>query len=344
MLAASRRSTETGELFNEEFRYLAKDGHVVWVLERAALLNRDEHGRPEFFQGLILDITARKQAEEKADAAEERFRMLAEGGPLVVFEFAVTHGDRRAFEMHYISPSADELLGVKRSGWERSLEGLLSMVHPDDRERMARVADDVFGSGEVWAHVFRLIAGDGRVVWVLVRGQAIERDEHGRPSLFQGVLIDVTEDAELHAALEASEATFRSLVETMPAVPWIEAVDRETGTSRFTMIGPQVEDLLGYSGDELLAEPDHWTRLVHPDDRERVIAASDHSNRTGEPWNELYRVMHRDGSVRWILSTARTSSDEGRPMWHGVTIDVTSHMARGSMSLRAAEAVERDRV
>lgn len=344
VLAASRHSTETGELFNEEFRYLAKDGRVVWVLERAALLNRDEHGRPEFFQGLILDITARKQAEEKAEAAEERFRMLAEGGPLVVFEFAVTHGDPRAFEMHYISPSADELLGVKRSGWEGSLEGLLSMVHPDDRERMARVADEVFGSGDVWAHVFRLIAGDGRVVWVLVRGQAIERDEQGRPSLFQGVLIDVTEDAELHAALQASEATFRSLVETMPAVPWIEAVDRESGTSRFTMIGPQVEELLGYSGDELLAEPGHWTRLVHPDDRERVVAASDHSNRTGEIWNELYRVMHRDGSVRWILSAARTSSDEGRPMWYGVTIDVTSHVARGSTPLRAAGAVERDRV
>ncbi|HVF07559.1 MAG TPA: PAS domain-containing protein, partial [Actinomycetota bacterium] len=344
VLAAVDRSSETGELFNEEFRYLAKDGHVVWVLERAALLSRDERGWPEFFQGLIVDITARKHAEEKAEAAEERFRMLAEGGPLVVFEFAVTHRDPPAIEIRYLSPSAVDLLGLQTTGWERSLEGWLSMVHPDDLERMSGVTRDVFESGDVWAHVFRMISGHGRVVWVLARGQAIERDEQGRPSVFQGVLIDVTEDAELHAALEASEATFRSLVETMPAVPWVEAVDRESGSSRFTLIGPQVEELLGYTADELLAEPDHVTRLVHPEDRERVLAASDRSDRTGEPWNELYRVVHRDGSVRWILSAARTASDEGRTTWHGVTVDVTRHVARGSMPLLVDEADERNRV
>ncbi|HEX7248292.1 MAG TPA: PAS domain-containing protein, partial [Actinomycetota bacterium] len=344
VLAAAKHSTETGELFNEEFRYLAKDGRVVWVLERAALLSRDDQGHPELFQGLILDITARKLAEEKAEVAEGRFRMLAEGGPLVVFEFSLTHRDPQLFEMRYLSPSAAELLGRRTDGWERSLEGWLSMVHPDDADRMARVTEEVFHSGDAWAHVFRMISGDGRVVWVLARGQAVKRDEQGRPNLFQGVLIDVTENAEVHAALEASEAIFRPLVETMPAVPWIEAVDRDNDTARFTFIGPQIEELLGYTDEEMLAEPGHMARLVHPDDRERVLAANERCNRTGEPWDEVYRVMHRDGSVRWIMSMARRSSGEGRATWHGVSIDVTHHVAVGSIPLRVEKAGERDRV
>jgi PAS domain S-box-containing protein len=213
-------------------------------------------------------------------------------------------------------------------------------VHPDDVERLTTLAARAFGTGGPWNHVFRMIAGDGRVVWLLDHGRAIEHDEQGRPRRFQGVLIDVTERSEAHAALEASEATMRAFVEAMPAVPWTEIVDPATDSARFAFIGPQVEEVFGYTSSELLAEPGHFFRLVHPDDRERVIASNDRCNRTGEPWNELYRVIHRDGSVRWILSHARRSADETRPAWHGVAVDVTRDVARGSLSVRIGESAE----
>ena len=343
VLAAAEHSSITGEIFNEEFRYLAKDGRVVWVLERAVLLSRDDKGRPQFFQGLIVDITDRRRAEEKAEVAEERFRVLAERGPLVVYEFALDHADPPQIEMRYLSPSGAELLSVPTSAWEGNLEAWLSMMHPDDVERMTQLARDDLASGEPWTHVFRMIAGDGRVVWVLDRGQAIRRDEQGRPRVLQGIFLDVTEEAELHASLEASEAAFRSIVETMPAVPWTEVVDPTSDRSRFTFIGPQVEEVFGYTSSELLSEPDHFFRLVHPDDRERVIATSDRCTRTGEPWDELYRVTHRDGSVRWILSYARRTLDEARPTWHGVAVDVTRHVARGTVPVPVGDARQRDR-
>lgn len=341
VLAASQHSSSTGEAFNEEFRYLAKDGRVVWVLERAALLSRDEKGRPRYFQGLILDLTDRRRAEEKAEAAEERLRLLAERGPLVVYEYELEHADPPVVHMRYLSPSAADLLSVPTSEWEGDLEARLKMMHPDDVERMTERAHEVFATGGPWTHVFRMIAGDGRVVWLLDRGRAIESDDQGRPRLFQGVLIDVTEEAEVHATLEASEAVFRSIVEAMPAVPWIEVVDPAMDRGRFSFIGPQVEEVFGYTSSELLDEPDHFFRLVHPDDRDRVRATNDRCNRTGEPWDELYRVIHRDGSVRWILSYARRTRDEARPAWHGVAVDVTRHVAAGSFPVRV-EAGERD--
>ncbi len=291
----------------------------------------------------MLDITDRKEAQEKAEVAEERFRLLAERGPVVVYEFAVDHTVPPEIEMRYLSPSAAELLSVPTSEWEGNLEAWLSMMHPDDVDRMSGFAHEILSAGDPWTHVFRMIAGDGRVVWVLDRGQATQRDDQGRPRLFQGILLDVTEEAELHTSLEVSEAAFRSVVEAMPAVPWTEVVDPDTGRGRFTFIGPQVEEVFGYTSTELLSEPDHFFRMVHPDDRDRVIASNDRCNRTGEPWDELYRVIHRDGSVRWILSRGRVSVDDIRSAWHGVAIDVTGHVATGSIPVPVGEVRERER-
>jgi PAS domain S-box-containing protein len=338
ILPLAERSIETGEPFSAEYRYLAADGRVVWVLDRATLRRRDARGRPRLFQGVMLDITGLKEAEAKALEAEERFRRLAEQGPFVVYQYELEHADPPVMHMKYLSPSASDLLGVPASVWEGNLEAWLSMMHPDDVGRVSAIAEEALRTGNPWDHVFRMIAGDGRIVWLLDRGQAIERDEQGRPHLFQGVLMDVTQQAEMHAAVESSEATFRTLIETIPATPWTEVIDPETGRGRYRFIGRQVEEILGYTPGELLQESEHFPRLVHPDDRDRLQAASDRCDMTGEPWDQFYRVVHRDGSVRWIFSYARRAFEDGRPVWHGVSLDVTRHVASGMLPIPVGEA------
>ena len=77
-----------------------------------------------------------------------------------------------------------------------------------------------------------------------------------------------------------------------------------------------------------MAEPYHFSRLVHPDDRERVVRTNEESDRTGK-WDDEYRVIRRDGSVRWIHGVGRRVTPRGwePETWHGVTIDVTSRHA-----------------
>jgi PAS domain S-box-containing protein len=91
-------------------------------------------------------------------------------------------------------------------------------------------------------------------------------------------------------------------------------------------MGAQVAELLGYSADELLAEPGHFERLVHPDDRDRVMTRARRADRTGEPWVDEYRVVHRDGSTRWFHGSARRVTPDGvsPALWQGVTMDITS--------------------
>jgi PAS domain S-box-containing protein len=90
-------------------------------------------------------------------------------------------------------------------------------------------------------------------------------------------------------------------------------------------VSPQVQQILGYAPEEFQADPELAYRIVHPEDRERVLAEERRTNRTGEPFHLTYRVIARDGSVRWIQTQATCVRDEGgRPRyWHGVALDVT---------------------
>ena len=61
--AAMLRAQTTGEALSMEYRYLHRDGHIVWVVDQAIVLSRLPDGRPHLFQGVVMDITARKEAE-----------------------------------------------------------------------------------------------------------------------------------------------------------------------------------------------------------------------------------------------------------------------------------------
>ena len=325
------RSARTGEPFLLEYRFLAKDGSVVWILDNASLISRTETGDPASFQGVMLDITARKDAESKAEEAEDRFRTLAERGPAVVYSYELTYdGDDSApsVRVSYISPQAAELVRFPIDRWLAKPDVWFEMIHPDDRERLARVTDHNWRTGEPWSTRYRMIRSDGTVISLLDTGRMLERDSLGRPCTFQGIMLDVTDEEEAKARLESSERNQRQVLEGALAIPWSETIHPETGFEHYTYIGPQVFDILGYTPEELMVESKHFPRMVHPDDRPRVREAVSRSEETGT-WEDTYRVLRRDGEIRWLHSFGRRVSVPGAipEVWQGVAIDVTSSHA-----------------
>ncbi len=126
----------------------------------------------------------------------------------------------------------------------------------------------------------------------------------------------------LEQRLRDAESRYRTLVEQIPAVTYIDAVDNAATT---LYISPQVETLLGYAPHEWQSDAGLWERLLHPDDRGRVLSEHLRSNGGGESYADEYRLLARNGRVVWIRDEAilvRDDAGDAR-FWQGVMIDVT---------------------
>src|SRR5215208_5905639 len=135
--------------------------------------------------------------------------------------------------------------------------------------------------------------------------------------------------------LRLAEARHRALVERLPAVTYVEALDPDERRTDLIYASPQIENMFGYSPEEWTADPELFVRLLHPEDRERVLAEDERTERTGEPFRAEYRQFTRDGQILWIRDEAVLVRDEeGKPLyWQGVIFDV-SEQKRVEMALR----------
>ncbi len=120
-------------------------------------------------------------------------------------------------------------------------------------------------------------------------------------------------------------AKYRALTERVPAITY--RVDLHPAP-RTTYISPQLREVLGYSPEEWMADPELWKRALHPDDRDRVLAAVQEADRAGRPLTIDFRMRANNGDVRWIRhGSSYQRDDNGRPAFiHGVMIDVTEQV------------------
>ena len=135
---------------------------------------------------------------------------------------------------------------------------------------------------------------------------------------------DITERKEAAKALRESEATYRTLVEQLPAVTYRAALD-ETSTTLY--ISPQVKDLIGFSPEEYKNDANIWLKQLHPNDRDRVLQTVLRCHAEKKSFVEEYRMITKDGSVVWFRDEAVIVKDEkNQPLFlQGVMYDITRH-------------------
>jgi PAS domain S-box-containing protein len=134
----------------------------------------------------------------------------------------------------------------------------------------------------------------------------------------------------------AAEERYRTLVEQLPAVTHVSALDPSSST---IYISPQVEDLLGYEPREWLEDPDLWVKVLHPEDRERMIADNLEHIHSGTGSVTEYRMIARDGHVVWVYEDVTViAGADGTPRFsHGLWLNITARK-RAQETLRETEA------
>jgi PAS domain S-box-containing protein len=305
----------------------------------------DAAGNVVAVSSIARDVTERNRAERQLRAAKE----TAEGANSALRESEERF--RGAFDgasigMALVSPEG-RFLEVNRAlcGILGYTEGELlaktfqDLTHPDDLEVDRDLVRQLLANEITTYQVEkRYICKDEHVAWVRVTVSLVH-DAKGDPLYFVFQLQDITPYKAAGAALREAEARYRTLVEQIPAVVYVDPADA-LGSPLY--VSPRVRSLLGYTADEWLAGVNLWIEVLHPDDRERILAETARANETGESLSLEYRCLARDNREVWIHDEVALVRDEhGAPQyWQGFMVDITDRK-RSEEDLRAAkEAAE----
>lgn len=197
---------------------------------------------------------ARRLAEEEQKRLDlelnrerERLRNIVGTVPGVVWEvWGDTSGSSLAID--FVSDYVEAMLGYTVQEWLAKPGFWLSIIHDDDRDRIKRIADRKYQSGEDWRMEFRWIAKDGRIVWVESQ-IVVLKDRDGQPVGLRGVNLDITERKHAEITISESEARFRSLFSAIPKSIWVYDLE----TLRILRVNDAAIEQYGYTRDELLS-------------------------------------------------------------------------------------------
>ena len=273
---------------------------------------------PEFRPN--VDALDRAELDAAFSDLEIRYRGLIDHLPAVIYLYRLGDGT-----MVEVSPGIRGLLGVEPAVWLENPEGWYDSIHPDDLDRVVRESTRCIEAGESFRLQYRAVRGDGEMIWINEE-TAIVANEHGEPTYWMGLMLDVSEFVRTRQELDEAQRKYGALVEQIPAIVYTDVADDEMSTS---YVSPQIEELLGITAQEYIEDADLWRKHLHPDDRDDAMATYLEGRDSGEPFTFEYRLIARDGRVVWFSDSAIVIRDPaGAPLFvHGVMLDITDRKA-----------------
>ena len=220
-----------------------------------------------------------------------------------------------------VSPGITDLFGVSREEWINTYLIWQRFIHPEDRDRVIAESERCVDTGDPFRLEYRAVRTDGREIWIHEDCVLVHGDD-GRQLYWLGLMFDITDQVLTQRRLREAQEKYGALVEQIPAIVYVDLAD-ERMTSSY--VSPQIEPLLGVSPEEYVGDPDLWTNMLHPDDREEALNAYLSGRDSGEPFVFEYRLIGRNGRTVWFRDSAIVLPDsEGHPqMIQGVMLDVT---------------------
>ena len=249
-----------------------------------------------------------------------RYRTIFEGASVGIVR---VDADGRTKEAN---PAMAQMLGYTMS----ELVGMnfRQYTHPDDIDHNLDLFRALMaGERDSFQLEKRCFRKDGGLIWTRVT-VALERDEDGQPAFAISMLEDVTEHRE-------AELRFRALIEQLPLVTYIGSLDPSLPK---LYVSPQIEQLFGYPVEEWLRDPELLAKVVHPDDRARVLAGSSSARTESVAFRDEYRCVTATGQIVWVMDETYAAHDErGEPCVQGYLLDI-SDRRQAELSVRESEA------
>jgi PAS domain S-box-containing protein len=195
---------------------------------------------------------------------------------------------------------------------------IFDLTPTDEHERVSSDILVALKSGILRNAEYTMRKKNGEAVHVELSA-TVSLGTSGQSTGLLSVARDVTERRRAQQALQASEERFRQIAHHIREVFWMSDATR----SKIIYVSPAYQEIWGQSCDSLYAAPGKWIEAIHPQDRPRVMA-SFRGQATGD-YDDIYRIVRPDGSIRWIQDRAIPIRDEAGRIYRmaGIADDIT---------------------
>jgi len=287
----------------------------------------DESGGRSQYVCLFNDITKRKSQEHVRDQEREFLEALLGNLPVSLFVLDPVNLNvvaiNRYTEIEF-KLQRDRVVG--RSIEQALGKSVLSHAQPHMQEAVE--------TGQTVEHDFTWVGDEGER-FVNARHFAL-RHSNGRPRLLISLVRDITASRQARADLEESERRFRELVESMDDAVYVSTADR----ANFIYLSPRTHDLLGMTGDDIVAKPGSVRALIVPEDTE-ALAQQEALEHAGQPTDTLLRMQVPGKGLRWVRHRTRTRRlPDGQARIYGLVSDVTDDHGQALELQRARDLAE----
>ncbi|KAA2234414.1 PAS domain S-box protein [Salinarimonas soli] len=198
----------------------------------------------------------------------------------------------------------------------RPAEAYLAGIHPDDREGVVAALRESITTGHPFRRDMRVIGADGAVRWIAVEGRSSR--ENGRAVRLAGAAVDITERRRHESALRESEARFRHMADSAPALIWMT-----DDAGQIVFANMHYDHLFGRPAGDILGNG--WREIVDPDDLPAFEEAFGEAFAERRPFRAEVRVRDRHGAVRWLRCEGVPRLDDAHRFlgYTGCNVDIT---------------------
>jgi PAS domain S-box-containing protein len=320
--------TKNGRVVNLELQVRTKGGE-----SKSGLFNSTKIriGQEDYLLTVVTDITQQKQTEESLRISEDLLRSMTNNLPGAVYQFyARTNGE---MGVYYVSERAFKLLGIE-SELQNFLPHAIVCVVPEDREAFLKSIQEAVRTLSRWEHEVRIISTKGKEMFI--RGISQPR-QHEDEVVFDGVLLDVTDQRHAEEALSASETKYRRLHDTMRDAFVSVSMDGqiiECNEVYLKMLGYDLEELKKLSYIDLT--PEQWQAYEAAIVQNQILPMG---------YSDIYEKEYRrkDGTVFPVeLRTILIRDDKGKPTSMWATVREITGRKKVEETLKQANAYNRN--
>ncbi len=262
-------------------------------------------------------LAERKKTERALSEVEQRYQRLLAATTDYIYSVDLTRGSE-GFTSH--GPGCESVTGYTVDEFSEDPYLWFRIIYEEDRPAVMAHVERIFQEAKPAALEHRIVHKDRRVRWI--RNTPIpHRDAQGRLLGYDGLITDVTNRKLAEIALQESQERLALVIRGSTDGIW--DWDLATGEVYF---GPRWKSMLGYADHELENRFSTWESLLHPEDREGAVAKVESCLASQAPsLHQEFRLRHKNGSYRWILSRAVILRDQqGRAMrMAGSHVDLT---------------------